>query len=59
VGYTFGRGDERKAQAMAHPVAKELFQRANSALVLGLVCGGLALCAFGAIAFDFSRWFAH
>jgi hypothetical protein len=27
--------------------------------VLGLVCGGLAVCAFGAIAFDLSRWFAH
>jgi hypothetical protein len=41
---------------MAHPVGKELLGRANSALLLGLVCGGLAL---GAIAFDLSRWFAE
>jgi hypothetical protein len=51
--------DERKAQAMAHPVAKEFLARANSALILGLICGGLAVCAFGGIAFDLSRWFAH
>jgi hypothetical protein len=44
---------------MAHPVAKRLLARANSALLLGLICGGLALCVFGAIAFDLSRWFAH
>ena len=42
---------------MAHPVEKQLIERANSALLLGLVCGGLAICAFGAIAFDLSRWF--
>jgi len=50
---------ERKAQAMTHPVAKEFFARANSALILGLICGGLAVCVFGGIAFDLSRWFAH
>jgi hypothetical protein len=42
---------------MAHLVEKEFLARANSALLVGLVCGGLALCAFGAIAFDLSRWF--
>ncbi len=41
---------------MAHPVAKDFLARANSALLLGLVCGGLAICALGAIAFDISRW---
>jgi hypothetical protein len=47
-----------KAQAMAHPIEKHFLERANSALLLGLVCGGLAICAFGAVAFDLSRWFA-
>jgi hypothetical protein len=49
----------RKAQAMAHPVERRFLARANSALLLGLVCGGLAICAFGAVAFDLSRWFAE
>jgi hypothetical protein len=49
----------RKAQAMAHPIEKQFLARANSALLLGLVCGGLAICAFGAIAFDLSRWFTQ
>jgi hypothetical protein len=44
---------------MPHPVEKPFLERANSALLLGLVCGGLAICAFGAIAFDLSRWFAE
>jgi hypothetical protein len=44
---------------MAHPVAKELFARANSALILGLIGGGLAACVFAAMAFDLSRWFAY
>jgi hypothetical protein len=44
---------------MAHPVAKEFLERANSVLLLSLVCGGLAFCAFGAIAVDVSRWLAH
>jgi hypothetical protein len=42
---------------MAHPVGKRFLTRANTALLLGLVCGGLAICAFGAVAFDLSRWF--
>ena len=48
---------------MARPVdkhsAKPFLARANSALLLGLVCGGLAICAFGAVAFDLSRWLAE
>ena len=44
---------------MAHPVEKQFLARANTALLLGLVCGGLALCAFGAVAFDLSRLFAE
>jgi hypothetical protein len=48
---------------MAHPVekpfAKPFLARANAAVLLGLICGGLAICAFGAVVFDISRWFAH
>ena len=44
---------------MAHPVAKRFLARANTAVLLGLVCGGLAICAFGAVAFDLSRLFAE
>jgi hypothetical protein len=42
---------------MAQMIARRFLARANSALVLGFVCGGLALCAFGAVAFDLSRLF--
>jgi hypothetical protein len=52
-------GDARKARAMAHPGEKQFLARANKALLLGLVCGGLAICAFGAVAFDLSRLFAE
>jgi hypothetical protein len=44
---------------MAHPVAKEFFERANSALMLGLILGGLAACVFAAVAFDLTRWLTH
>jgi hypothetical protein len=44
---------------MARPAARAFFERANSALLLGLVCGGLAACAFGAVAFDLTRWLTH
>jgi hypothetical protein len=44
---------------MAHPGEKQFLARANKALLLGLVCGGLAICAFGAVAFDLSRLFAE
>jgi hypothetical protein len=43
---------------MPHRIGKQFLARANSALLLGLVCGGLAVCAFGAVVFDLSRWFA-
>jgi hypothetical protein len=50
---------------MAHLVEKQFLERAsfleraNAALMLGLVGGGLALCALGAIAFDLTRWFVE
>ena len=40
---------------MAHLIEKELLLRANTALLLTLVGGGLAACAFGAVIFDFGR----
>jgi hypothetical protein len=43
---------------MAHLVEKQFFFRANTALLLTLVGGGLAVCAFGAVVFDIARWFS-
>jgi hypothetical protein len=44
---------------MAHSIEKQFLARANSALLLSLVCGGLAICAFGAVAVDLGRWFTE
>jgi hypothetical protein len=41
---------------MAHLVEKEFLWRANDAVLLGLVCGGLIACAAGAIVVDVGRW---
>jgi hypothetical protein len=43
---------------MAHLVEKESIVRANTAMMLTLVWGGLAACALGAVIFDFGRIFA-
>ena len=43
---------------MAHLIAKDRLARANTALLLTIVWGGLAACALGAAAYDISRWFA-
>ena len=40
---------------MAHFVEKETLLRANSALLLALVGGGLATCALGAVVYDIGR----
>ena len=40
-----------------HLVEKEVLVRANVALVLALVWGGLALCAVAASIYDIGRWF--
>jgi len=55
------RGASYEGRSMTHPVERRSVERrflarANAALMLGLVCGGLALCALGAVAFDLSRW---
>jgi hypothetical protein len=43
---------------MAHIVERETLARANDALMLTLVMGALALCAFGATVYDIGRWVA-
>lgn len=40
---------------MAHLVDKETLLRANSALLLALIGGGLAACAVGAVIYDIGR----
>jgi hypothetical protein len=55
------RGASYEGRSMTHPVERKSVERrflarANTALMLGFVCGGLALCAFGAVAIDLSRW---
>ena len=40
---------------MAHFVEKETLLRANSALLLAIVGGGLAACAVGAVVYDIGR----
>ena len=42
---------------MAHLVEKETLLRANAAMVLTLVGGGLMICAMGAVVFDIGRAF--
>jgi hypothetical protein len=43
--------------AMAHLATKKVIARANTALLLTLVWGGLGVCAFGAVVFDIGRLF--
>ena len=38
-----------------HVVEKQTFLRANTAVMLALVWGGLAICALGAVVFDVGR----
>jgi hypothetical protein len=40
---------------MAHLVEKQALLRANSAMMLTLIGGGLILCALGAVVFDIGR----
>jgi hypothetical protein len=41
---------------MAHLVDRHLVQRANTALMLSSLWGGLAACVVGALAFDVMHW---
>ena len=44
-----------RVTVMAHLVEKETVLRANSAMLLTLVGGGLMVCALGAVVFDIGR----
>jgi hypothetical protein len=43
---------------MAHLIEKQTLQRANTALLIGLVCGGLIVSALGAVVYDIGRMLA-
>jgi hypothetical protein len=42
---------------MAHLVSKRFVERANAALLLGILWSGLAICALGALSYDIAHWF--
>jgi hypothetical protein len=42
---------------MAHLVHRNLVERANTALVLGILWAALATCVLGALAYDIHYWF--
>jgi hypothetical protein len=44
---------------MVHFLDKHLLARANTALLLTLVWGGLAACAIAAAVYDVSHWITH
>lgn len=44
-----------RVATMAHLVEKETLLRANSAMILTLIGGGLLACALGAVIFDIGR----
>jgi hypothetical protein len=41
---------------MAHLVDKHFVQRANTALMLGILWGGLAACVIAALVYDVAQW---
>jgi hypothetical protein len=41
---------------MAHLVDKHFVQRANTALMLSILWGGLAACVIGAIVYDIAQF---
>jgi hypothetical protein len=47
-----------RTSTMTHLVEKEKLQRANAALLMTVVVGGLGACALGAAIYDFGRWFS-
>jgi hypothetical protein len=46
---------QNRTTAMAHLMEKGTFVRANSAVLLALVGGGLGACAVGAVVYDLGR----
>ncbi len=45
-----------QSKTMAHRIEKKALLRANTAILLTLVWGGLAVCAVGAFIYDVGRW---
>jgi hypothetical protein len=41
---------------VTHRIERKTLLRANTAVMLTLVWGGLAACAFGALIYDVGRW---
>jgi hypothetical protein len=42
---------------MAHLIDKNLVERVNNALLLGILWAALATCVLGALAYDIGYWF--
>jgi hypothetical protein len=42
---------------MAHLIDKNLVERANTALLLGILWAALGICVLGALAYDIACWF--
>ena len=56
-GYITERdGGVLKRATMAHLVDKDFVQRANTAVLLSILWGGLAACAIGAMIYDIAHW---
>jgi hypothetical protein len=41
---------------VAHLVDKRFVERANTALLLGILWSGLAICVLGAMSYDIAYW---
>jgi hypothetical protein len=41
---------------MAHLLDRHLLERANTAVMLAVLWGGLAVCVIGATIYDIARW---
>jgi hypothetical protein len=42
---------------VAHLIDKQLVERANTALLLGILWAALAICVLAALAYDIRYWF--
>jgi hypothetical protein len=49
-------GGAKWQPAMAHLIDRDLVERANTALLLGILWGALATCVLGALAYDIAYW---
>ena len=45
------------SRIMAHSIDKNLVERVNTALLLGILWAALATCVLGALAYDIAYWF--